>query len=71
MDPNKAIPGIKNRESLIRKGEGSKIGGFMAVTPNGTSTWRGTGWNWFPPTSEPPVAPKKVWPRGRNNRTGE
>ena len=62
---------LRSRESIIQNGEGEGPGGFKAQTPNGTATWRGTGWNWFPPSSSPPVEPKPVWPKGRNNRTGE
>lgn len=58
-----------NLEGLIAKGENPK--GFESQTANGTSHWKGTGWNDTWDWNRPQVAPDATRPAGRSNRTGE
>lgn len=60
-------------EALYAKGELAGTDGFQAHTPNGTSFWKGTGWNrqWDQGWESPQVEPDKTRPAGRSNRTGE
>lgn len=60
---------ISDRESLIADGENPK--GFTAQTANGTSHWKGTGWNKDYEWEMDQVGPDATRPDGRSNRTGE
>ena len=61
---------LKNLESLIENGENPQ--GFTAQTANGTSHWRGTGWNKQPPMPDKPqVEAAGAWQGKRSSRTGE
>lgn len=57
-------------ESIIEK---SGPDDFIAQTVNGSTRWKGTGWNQVPPdwNTSPQVPPMPTRPAGRSNRTGE
>lgn len=56
-------------EDMIEAGENEK--GFTAQTVNGTSHWKGTGWNRVYNSEQSQCPEGPTWPGGRNNRTGE
>lgn len=56
-------------EAIIAKGE--HPAGFTAQGPNGTTKWKGTGWNDQYNWTRDEVEPDKTRPAGRSNRTGE
>lgn len=64
---------IRDLESLYDSGEAPNApDGFRGQDVNGTTQWRGTGWNrqWNWP-SQPEVPEGGAWPGGRSNRSGE
>ena len=56
-------------EGMIGRGENRD--GFTSQTVNGTSHWKGTGWNEDWQYSQAQVPPGGTRPAGRSNRTGE
>ena len=56
-------------EALIGDGENPK--GLTAQTVNGTSHWRGAGWNKAFEWEAQQLPPDATRPAGRSNRTGE
>ena len=59
-------------EKIIADGAlAGAAGGFNAQTVNGTSEWKGTGWNKDFDWNMPQLEPDATRPAGRNNRTAE